>query len=452
MTLAPVAEPLPGGRRWPGSTPERAPRWCSLDVSSVLGHAPLAARLALVDSLAAVGVHVVDLGDPAGREGDMALCREIAARGRDEHAPSFQLRAGTSPRTLGRLQQATEGLARPVWHWVPGEDDDLKAGLASLREAAMAVADPSGVTLRVSPSGLQGRDLAAAQRTCHAIAQGWEFEQRYPVIVDLRPVQAPVWPHEYADFAERLVNLVPEGVAVSVTPSNRLGTAVASAALALLAGVSEVQGVMLAHRDLLDLGMLGRNLRAAGLSSGLGVLQGREPSPVDGLAAADSLRDHYGLRLPAELGRECQKLVGAEPSLASDPESLWRAFKREYLALGGPFACARHDLRREDGNLRLSAGFVYNSRPISAEGKGVGPLSAFVDAVNRGLGLALRVVDYSGHARSEGNGAEAVAYVRLMVGEQGPVFGCAIDRDMTVASLQAVVAAVNRAFRIAGHG
>jgi 2-isopropylmalate synthase len=77
-------------------------------------------------------------------------------------------------------------------------------------------------------------------------------------------------------------------------------------------------------------------------------------------------------------------------------------------------------------------------------GSGEGAIEAFVDAWQLATGNRVSVVDYSEHALTAGTEAEAVAYTQLSVdGER--VTGVAFDRDTVGASLNAMVAALNRA-------
>ena len=78
-------------------------------------------------------------------------------------------------------------------------------------------------------------------------------------------------------------------------------------------------------------------------------------------------------------------------------------------------------------------------------GAGNGPLAAFVDALGA-IGFDVSVLDYSEHAMSAGEEAQAAAYVEASIGGK-TVWGVGIATSITTASLRAVVSAVNRAAR-----
>jgi 2-isopropylmalate synthase len=86
---------------------------------------------------------------------------------------------------------------------------------------------------------------------------------------------------------------------------------------------------------------------------------------------------------------------------------------------------------------------VDNGVPTSLEGRGNGPIAAFVDAL-RAVDVDVRVLDYAEHALSAGGDARAAAYVECAVGDR-ILWGVGIDANIVTASLKAVTSADNRA-------
>ena len=78
------------------------------------------------------------------------------------------------------------------------------------------------------------------------------------------------------------------------------------------------------------------------------------------------------------------------------------------------------------------------------EGEGNGPIDALVNALSRGLGIEMHVLDYHEHAMSRGEDATAAAYVEADV-DGDVVWGVGIHPSIVTASLRAVLNAVNRA-------
>jgi len=81
------------------------------------------------------------------------------------------------------------------------------------------------------------------------------------------------------------------------------------------------------------------------------------------------------------------------------------------------------------------------------EGRGTGPIDAFVDGLARATGERVRVLDYHEHAIGSGANAQAVAYLELRIGEGATLFGVGIDANIVSASLKAIVSGLARARR-----
>ena len=157
----------------------------------------------------------------------------------------------------------------------------------------------------------------------------------------------------------------------------------------------------------------------------------------------------YGLEMPRRLQIEFSGIVqtaadGSGKELTS--EDIWRAFASEYLDQPGPYRLTGYKTIPIEGQAEqrdVTATVEQAGREIEIGGRGSGPIDAFVDALGRHAGIALRVADYHEHAVGEGADAEAVAYLDLVSGEVR-LFGVGRHRNITAASISAVVSGVNR--------
>jgi 2-isopropylmalate synthase len=102
-----------------------------------------------------------------------------------------------------------------------------------------------------------------------------------------------------------------------------------------------------------------------------------------------------------------------------------------------------HEVTEGDRGAELRAHLLVDGETVEVEGTGNGPIAAFVDALERSLGLAVDVVDYAEHALSAGHEASAAAYVELTDGHKAVRWGVGIDKSISSASLKAVVSAIN---------
>ncbi|WP_119184993.1 2-isopropylmalate synthase [Mycobacterium decipiens] len=171
------------------------------------------------------------------------------------------------------------------------------------------------------------------------------------------------------------------------------------------------------------------------------------------------MKADHGLVLPRRLQIEFSQLIqkisegeGGEVT----PKEMWDAFFEEYLAPVWPLERIKQrvDAPEEDtGTTSITATVKINGVETEIGGEGNGPLAAFVHALGE-VGFDVAVLDYSEHAMSAGDDAQAAAYVEASVGtgrpadgERRTVWGVGIAPSITTASLRAVVSAVNRASR-----
>ncbi|WP_430335387.1 2-isopropylmalate synthase [Rhodococcus sp. ACT016] len=166
------------------------------------------------------------------------------------------------------------------------------------------------------------------------------------------------------------------------------------------------------------------------------------------------MKADHGLQLPRrlqiEFSQAVQKITDGEGGEVS-PKEIWDVFADEYLAPVNPLERMRQKVTaaEEDGGTdSITAVVKINGAEQEISGAGNGPLAAFVDALGT-IGFDVRVLDYSEHAMSAGDDAQAAAYVECAVtlpdGTSKVVWGVGIATSITTASLRAVVSAVNRA-------
>jgi 2-isopropylmalate synthase len=217
------------------------------------------------------------------------------------------------------------------------------------------------------------------------------------------------------------------------------------------------------------------------------------------------MKADHGLVLPRRLQIEFSQLIqqhtdGAGGEISA--KQMWDAFAEEYLAPVRPLERMKQRViaaEVDGGTDRIEAVIKLDGAETTITGTGNGPLAAFVDALSQ-VGIDVAVLDYSEHATSAGEEAQAAAYVEAEISgaiasaaqpgdagrpqgpgaiasaaqpgdagrpqgpgaiasaaqpgdagrPQGPgriVWGVGIATSITTASLRAVVSAVNRAAR-----
>jgi 2-isopropylmalate synthase len=167
------------------------------------------------------------------------------------------------------------------------------------------------------------------------------------------------------------------------------------------------------------------------------------------------LRHDRGLDLPRRAQIEFSGVVQKHTDNVGGEvtsDQLWQIFQDEYLPVEsqghrwGHFRLGRVTSEtQDDGSVALQAQVFIDGTEHTRLGRGNGPIAAFLDLLSR-EGVDVRVLDYTEHAIGEGGEARAAAYVECAVGER-VLWGAGIHTNTTVASLDAVVSAVNRAIR-----
>ncbi|MET8773450.1 2-isopropylmalate synthase [Nocardia sp. NPDC050713] len=161
------------------------------------------------------------------------------------------------------------------------------------------------------------------------------------------------------------------------------------------------------------------------------------------------MKTDHGLVLPRrlqiEFSQAIQRITDGEGGEVT-PKEMWDVFHEEYLAPVRPLERIRQKVTASetDGGVdSITAVVKVDGVEQEVSGNGNGPLAAFVDAIAT-VGYDVRVLDYSEHAMSAGDDAQAAAYVEVAIGDK-VVWGVGIATSITTASLRAVVSAVNRA-------
>ena len=162
------------------------------------------------------------------------------------------------------------------------------------------------------------------------------------------------------------------------------------------------------------------------------------------------MQTDYQLDLPrglqVEFSRSVQDVTDATGAEITSAE-IWSLFEREYLQATSPLHFVEHmsmpDSEAPDGR-RLTATVRLHGEERTMEGRGNGPIAAFVNALHNELGIEVRVLDFHEHATTRGADATAVAYIHMEVDEGEALFGVGIHPNITVASFLALTCGINR--------
>jgi 2-isopropylmalate synthase len=159
-------------------------------------------------------------------------------------------------------------------------------------------------------------------------------------------------------------------------------------------------------------------------------------------------RDH-GLELPrplqVEFARIVQEIADRE-GRELDSGEIMAAFSRTYFK-DWPLELVDYETHPQGkgaARRRLTATIRDKGVEKRIEGEGNGPLDAFIAALEAGLGRKVKVRDYHEHAIGAGSEAQAACYVEIAGSDGNSVHGAATDPGITMASLKALLSALNR--------
>jgi len=162
------------------------------------------------------------------------------------------------------------------------------------------------------------------------------------------------------------------------------------------------------------------------------------------------LEQDHGYSIPRAMQVEFQRVIqNAAEATGGEvgSEGVRRLFEAEYLAWGEPIACSVEACRFDEmagPACRVRGEAFARGERHELEGEGNGPIDALFVALCVRFDLSLSLGDYQEHALGAGSDAVAAAYVEVADSEGRRFFGAGRHSSSVVASLQAVLSAVNR--------
>jgi 2-isopropylmalate synthase len=161
------------------------------------------------------------------------------------------------------------------------------------------------------------------------------------------------------------------------------------------------------------------------------------------------LENDFGFQLPKLMHKEIGKLIndradakGTELSAAE----INTIFRHEYLEQPAPPLVLQHFKTTErDSTVTCDAAMTFNGVLHTLNGSGNGPIDAFVRALAATTLPKFEVLNYSEHSLGRGAEARAVSYIQIKTERGLTLYGAGIDTNIELASIKAIVSALNRA-------
>ncbi len=159
------------------------------------------------------------------------------------------------------------------------------------------------------------------------------------------------------------------------------------------------------------------------------------------------LESTFGINLPRALQIEFGGVANTHiDRLAREvtAQELRDLFWAEYVDQQVPYTIEHFHSDGVDGRIGCRCSLTKNGAPLRLTGEGNGPLAAFANALQNAGEPPFEVASYSQHSLGTGTDASAIAYIQLRRTDGTTRFGAATDTSIELASVKALVSALNR--------
>ncbi len=485
---------------WAGKTAlEKAPAWCSADLAYGSRNMAEDARKEFFRLLAEFGFREIAVGCPAVSDADFHFARQLAEQDIIPPDTAVQVRLPARESLAEKTLEAVRGLPRVIIDLGSGGSDgrqersmlqDKKSALQAEAEAAgmlpgMAQGNGQEVVLEYSPPAAIAAEPDFLLDMCDAVLDVWKPSAGRKAVINLTPSPFhAMMPHQFASLVEYLDRRLAcrENCILSVHPRDDRGHAASMAEMSVLAGAQRIEGSLFGQGGRLgDAGIvtLALNLFSSGADPGLALsvlpalcrryerltgmqvperlahrcelffpefspASGRE-SGISGNDASSLLRQNYGIIIPEKMHGDLEKNVkqrtaGMHAELS--PETVLEIFEDNYLYYNPFFKIEEFSFRPMDGII-AEAVIACGGRKSVFNANGNGRLDAVSNIIKQYFNISYELTAYEEYALSRGSSSRAMAFV-CATADGTPFWGAGSDEDIVRASIQALVAAVNK--------
>jgi 2-isopropylmalate synthase len=159
------------------------------------------------------------------------------------------------------------------------------------------------------------------------------------------------------------------------------------------------------------------------------------------------LESEFGIELPKDMQREFGPIANDEVDRLGREVSgaeLKAMFWREYIERLEPWQLHRFETQSSNGTVRCRTQLTRAGKPVEFAGEGNGPLAALVHGFGTAGVPRFEITHYSEHALSASEEAAAIAYIQIKHGDGRMRWGAGVDTNIELASVRAVISALNR--------
>jgi len=159
------------------------------------------------------------------------------------------------------------------------------------------------------------------------------------------------------------------------------------------------------------------------------------------------LEREYGLDLPKAMHREVGRLINTladQTGRELTSQEIHRAFAAEYLDRATPIAIQNFKSSETETAVHCEVAIRIDGATHALHAEGNGPIDAFVRALATTALPKFEVLSYSEHSLGKGAEAKAVSYIQIKTAHGQTLYGAGTDTNIELASIKAIVSALNR--------
>ncbi|MEI6463264.1 MAG: 2-isopropylmalate synthase [Verrucomicrobiota bacterium] len=160
------------------------------------------------------------------------------------------------------------------------------------------------------------------------------------------------------------------------------------------------------------------------------------------------LENEFGFSLPKLMHKEIGRIINDVADAKGtelQPADILEIFRHEYLDRDTPLVLEHFKTTERDSAVTCEASVTINGARHQLVGGGNGPIDAFTRALAATPLPKFEVLSYAEHSLGKGSEARAVSYIQIKTERGQTFFGAGIDTNIELASIKAIVSALNRA-------
>ncbi|WP_297966454.1 2-isopropylmalate synthase [uncultured Anaerovibrio sp.] len=249
--------------------PEKAPKWCSVDLrdgnQALIIPMSLDEKIEFFKMLVEVGFKEIEVGFPAASETEYTFLRKLVEDNLIPDDVTVQVLTQAREHIIKKTFEALEGVKNAIVHVynstsVAQRQQVFRMSKEEIKQIAIdgaqllkKLTEEAGANYRFeySPESFTGTEPEYALEVCNAVLDVWQPTPDHKAIINIPVTVEMSMPHVYAmQVAYISQNLkYRDAVELSLHPHNDRGCGVADTELGLLAGADRVEGTLFGNGE-----------------------------------------------------------------------------------------------------------------------------------------------------------------------------------------------------------